>query len=97
MRPFGWIRGKEGVVVDPNRKKIAQAYRDTFDTPQGKVALDDLLWSLDFFVEAKDDEMRVRQNAARAILNKLGIFNDMKSMEIVDNLLKIRTVLEEDI
>ena len=95
MRPFGWVRKEEEVVVDPERKKVARAYRDTFDSPQGKVALDDLLWSLDFFVEATSDEMRVRQNAARTILNKLGIFNDMKSMEIVDNLMNVHTVLEE--
>ena len=60
------------------------------------LTLDDLLWSLYFFSIAENDEQRIRQNVAREILNKLGIFNDSKSGEIVEQLLKIQTVLIEN-
>lgn len=83
-------------TVDPNDKKIANAYRATFLPEQGKIVLDDLLWSLYFFSKAENDEHRIRQNVAREILNKLGIFNDVKSGEIVNKLLEINTLLIED-
>lgn len=100
MRIFGIVRRKidDATVntVDPNQKKIADAYRSTFTTGPGKTALDDLLWSLYFFSTAENDEQRVRQNVAREILNKLGIFNDVNSAEIVNKLLTINTLLVED-
>ena len=82
--------------IDPNEKKIMDAYRATFMTGPGKRTLDELLWSLYFFSTAVNDEQRIRQNVAREILNKLGIFNEAKSGEIVDKLLQITTLLVED-
>lgn len=87
---------KEVQVINQNEKKVMAAYRATFTTGQGKVTLDALLWSLYFFSIAENEEQRIRQNVAREILNKLGIFNDVKSAEIVDSLLKINTLLVED-
>ncbi len=100
MRMFGLeikrVGEEEVQVINQNEKKITEAYRSTFTTGQGKITLDDLLWSLYFFSIAENEEQRIRQNVAREILNKLGIFNDAKSAEIVDSLLKINTLLIED-
>lgn len=102
MRIFGLgkIRigsdGQEIQEINRNQKKIMDFYRATFTTGTGKQTLDDLLWSLYFFSIAENEEQRIRQNVAREILNKLGIFNDEKSAEIVEQLLKIQTVLIED-
>ncbi len=83
-------------VIDENEKKINEAYISTFTTGHGKIALDDLLWSLYFFTIAENEEQRIRQNVAKEILNKTGIFNEAKSGEIVDQLVKIKTVLIEN-
>ena len=102
MKIFGLGKIQEGMdgqavqTINRNQKKIMDFYRATFMMGPGKQTLDDLLWSLYFFSIAENDEQRIRQNVAREILNKLGIFNDDNSAEIVDKLLQITTLLVED-
>ncbi len=99
MRIFGArrtvVENQEKYLLNKEEETVSNAYRDAFSTPHGQIVLDDILLMLCFFDEAVDDEMRVKQNIARVILNKLGIFNEVKSGEVVKQLLTIRTPLEK--
>ena len=76
-----------------NREKA----RSVYDTSDGRVLLTDLLDDLDFFNAAVETQQDMaRQNSARVLLSKLGIWQPHNIRRIVDALMNMPYAREDE-